>query len=994
MFLRSTTLNMVKKLPKSSFLPDSTLQLRALSSVADEVFTMHDQFERRHIGPSPEDQIEMLDFCGLKSFDDLVDKTVPSQIRHDFKLNLMPTMSESEATETLRTMAKKNTEIKSLIGMGYYGNFTPNVIRRNLIEDPQWYTSYTPYQPEISQGRLEMLLNYQTMVTDMTGLEFSNASLLDEGTSAAEAMQLAHSVHRSKRGKYFVSEGVHPHTIDLIETRATLLGIDVVVGKPEDITDFKSFSGVMVQYPDTFGCVNDYEDFAAAAKQEKCVVVAASDLLSLAILKPPGDWGADVCVGSAQRLGVPMFYGGPHAGFFACHEKYNRKMPGRIIGVSIDSRGEPAYRLAMQTREQHIRRDKATSNICTAQALLANTAASYCVYHGPEGLKKIAARVKGMTGLLRAALESNGFNIKGDAHFDTLTIECNANDVILACEKNGYNLRKIDDNHVAISLDETCTKKDVQGVLNGFGCANDDAALEEAGANSTGSYFTGEFERTSPYLEHPIFNMHHSETDMMRYLCTLSNKDVSLTNSMISLGSCTMKLNSALEMEPVSWPEFANIHPFAPSHQVTGYKEMIDTLNGALAEITQFAAVSTQPNSGAAGEYAGLFCIRKYHEGNGESHRNICLIPLSAHGTNPASAVMAGMKVVTVKSDELGNVDIDDLKAKAEKHKDNLGALMVTYPSTYGVFEEGIVEIIDTIHSRGGQVYMDGANMNAQVGLCSPGKIGADVCHLNLHKTFCIPHGGGGPGVGSIGVAKHLAPYLPGHSVCPVSGEGDNVVEKNHSAIASAQFGSAGILPISWMYIHMLGTDGLEHATKMAILNANYMAKRLEDHYKILYRGKNGQCAHEFIIDLRPIKEISELAEADVAKRLMDFGFHSPTMSWPVPGTIMVEPTESESKDELDRFCDAMLVIRQEIDDVLDGKVRAEDSPLKNAPHTADVVTATNWDKLYSREVASYPLPWVKSNKIWPTVGRIDDTYGDRNLICTCPPLTEYEEAF
>jgi glycine dehydrogenase len=981
-----------KTLVAKHLLPKS---VRSLSAAADDVFKMTDQFERRHIGPSKEEQLEMLDFCGLKSFDDLVDQTVPSNIRHQKKLNLRPALSESEATEKIRSMAQKNHNVKSLIGMGYYGTITPPVIRRNLIEDPQWYTSYTPYQPEISQGRLEMLLNYQTMVTDMTGLEFSNASLLDEGTSAAEAMQLAHSVHRGKRAQYFISSGVHKHTIDLVSTRAKLLGIEVVVGEADEIDDFSNYSGVMVQYPDTFGHVHDYEDFAVRAKKKKCVVVCASDLLSLALLKSPGEWGADVCVGSAQRLGVPMFFGGPHAGFFACHKKYNRKMPGRIIGVSIDARGQPAYRLAMQTREQHIRRDKATSNICTAQALLANTAASYCVYHGPDGLRNIAGRVQGLAGLFRSALKNAGYSIPDRQIFDTVMVDVSTNgrssdDVVAACEVAGYNIRKVDEKKVSVSFDETVTKIDMIHLLSAFGAQNDDAALDAAVA-SGGAAFNEEFARKSPILEHGVFNTHHSETDMMRYLCGLSNKDVSLTNSMISLGSCTMKLNSALEMEPVSWPEFANIHPFAPNHQVEGYHELIESLNGALAEITQFAACSTQPNSGAAGEYAGLYCIRKYHEANGESHRDICLIPLSAHGTNPASAVMAGLKVVTVKSDELGNVDIEDLKQKAEKHKENLAALMVTYPSTYGVFEEGISEIIDTIHSRGGQVYMDGANMNAQVALTSPGFIGADVCHLNLHKTFCIPHGGGGPGVGTIGVAKQLAPYLPGHSVVPVGGEGDGVVEKDHSAIAAAPFGSAGILPISWMYIHMLGEPGLKMATQNAILNANYMAKRLEDAYKILYRGKNGQCAHEFIVDLREIKDQSDIQESDVAKRLMDFGFHSPTMSWPVPGTIMVEPTESESKAELDRFCDAMLAIREEIDDVLDGKVAHADSPLHHAPHTHDVISSSNWDRVYSREVGAYPLPWVAANKFWPSVGRIDDTYGDRNLVCTCPPMEEYE---
>jgi glycine dehydrogenase len=974
----------------------SSFHVRGLATSAADIFKMTDQFERRHVGTSPEDQLEMLDFCGLKSFDDLVEKTVPAAIRNKSPLNLKPTLSESEATAALKKMASKNIPMKSLIGMGYFGTITPPVIRRCLIEDPQWYTSYTPYQPEISQGRLEMLVNYQTMITDMTGLEFSNASLLDEGTSAAEAMQLSHSVHRGKRSAYFISSGVHPQTIDLVQSRAAMLGISVEIGEARSISDFSGYSGVLIQYPNTFGKVNDYEDFTASAKKEGCVVTVAADLMALAILKPPGEWGADVCIGSAQRFGVPMFYGGPHAGFFACREKYSRKMPGRIIGVSIDSRGKPGYRLAMQTREQHIRRDKATSNICTAQALLANVAASYCCYHGAGGLRNIATRIHSLTCLFRAALNGDGYSIPLEQVFDTLLIDVSAkgktaDDILQSCEKNGFNIRKIDADTVAVSFDETVTKVEIVSLLNAFGAKNDDAALDAAAASIDAS-LSERFKRTSEFLTHGHFNMYHSETDMMRYLTKLSNKDISLTNSMISLGSCTMKLNSALEMEPVSWPEFANIHPFAPAHQVEGYYEMIESLNLALAEITGFAAVSTQPNSGAAGEYAGLRCIRNYHEANGESHRDVCLIPLSAHGTNPASAVMAGLKVVTVKSDDKGNVDIEDLKSKAEKHKDKLAALMITYPSTYGVFEEGVVDIIDIVHGHGGQVYMDGANMNAQVALTSPGFIGADVCHLNLHKTFCIPHGGGGPGVGSIGVAKQLAPYLPGHAVIPVGGEGANTIVKNCGSIAAAPFGSAGILPISWMYIHMLGEAGLKKATQNAILNANYMAKRLEDAYKILYRGTNGQCAHEFIIDLRDIKSESDIAESDVAKRLMDFGFHSPTMSWPVAGTLMIEPTESESREELDRFCDAMLVIREEIDDVLNGSISHSESPLHHAPHTHDVVVSSDWSRQYSRETAAYPLPWVRDNKIWPTVGRIDDTYGDRNLVCTCPPLTEYED--
>ena len=843
------------------------------------------------------------------------------------------------------------------------------------------------------------LINYQTVVADLTGLDISNASLLDEGTSAAEAMHVAYDQLRGKRNKFFASSRCHPQTLGILRTRSELSGIELVVGDVEEMGDPAQYFGVLVQYPDTEGIVRDWHDFASEMKEHKVVVVAATDLLALTLLKSPGEWGADIAVGSAQRFGVPMFYGGPHAGFFACADKFKRKMPGRLIGLSRDAQGNPGYRLAMQTREQHIRRDKATSNICTAQALLANTAASYAVYHGPEGLKEIAQRVTDMANCIRIGLSDvDGVTCREGAIFDTVTVDCGdggAQIFLDAAVAHGMNFRDFGDGRrIGISMDETATGNDVETILNIFGHSSPNMEALASSA-SNGSEYDESLARGSPYLTHPIFHTHHSETSMMRYLCNLASKDVSLTTSMISLGSCTMKLNAAAEMEPVSWPGFANMHPFQPNDQCEGYKEMIDTLDNALCEITQFAAVSTQPNSGAAGEYAGLVAITRYLQSKGEHQRNVCLIPKSAHGTNPASAVMCGMKVVTVESDDRGNIDIDDFRKKADKHADTLAATMITYPSTYGVFEEGVKDIIDIVHERGGQVYMDGANMNAQVGLCSPGNIGADVCHLNLHKTFCIPHGGGGPGVGSIGVVKHLAPFLPGHNVVPCSGEGDNVVMSEDYAVASAPYGSAGILPISWMYIHMLGSAGLKEATQFAILNANYMANRLEGHFDVLYKGTNGQNAHEFILDIRPLKESSGITEEDIAKRLVDIGgFHAPTMSWPVAGTLMIEPTESENKEEMDRFCDAMIQIRTEIQDVLDGKISADDSPLRHAPHTCDVVMNDVWDRQYSRKQAAFAVPLEAGKvKFWPSVGRIDNVFGDRNLVCSCPPMEDYEEA-
>lgn len=931
----------------------------------------------------------MLDLVGFKTMEELIDSTVPKHIRNRKILSLDEPMSELQAVENLKAMMAKNKVMKNYIGVGYYETVVPPVILRNVLENPGWYTAYTPYQAEISQGRLTALLNYQTMVADLTGMAMSNASLLDEATAAAEAMAMCYSLGGQKRKRYFVDARLNPQNIALIETRGGSLGLDIVVGDANTIDFTKDdFCGAIAQYPDTYGGIEDWSAFNDRAHASGVLTTACTDLMACVLMKPPGEMGFDMCVGSSQRFGVPMGFGGPHAAYLATTTEYSRKMPGRIIGVSVDSRGKPALRMAMQTREQHIRRDKATSNICTAQALLANMAGFYGVYHGPEGLKKIAGRIHGMTASTAEALQAAGYKLENQTFFDTLNVDVSAagktsKQIADAAVKVGANVRIINDTHVGISFGESITKSDTMALLSSFGITGQPSVAP--------ALALGNLERSSRILEHPVFNSYHSETRMLRYLKGLENKDLSLNHSMIALGSCTMKLNATTEMLPVTWPETANMHPFAPVDQTHGYLEMIASLNKDLAEITGFAAVSTQPNSGAQGEYAGLLCIRNYHQAAGNGHRNICLIPASAHGTNPASAAMCGMKVVVVKNMEDGNVDMKDLLAKADKHADNLAALMITYPSTYGAFEEGIIDIIDAIHTRGGQVYMDGANMNAQCGFTSPGHIGADVCHLNLHKTFCIPHGGGGPGVGSIGVAKHLAPFLPGHTVVPCSGEGDNVVVKATGAISAAPYGSASILPISWLYIKMLGAEGLMEATSMAILNANYMAKRIEEGYEILFRGANGQCAHEFIIDLRDFKSHG-IVEEDVAKRLQDYGFHSPTMSWPVSGTIMVEPTESEDKAEMDRFCTAMLCIRREIEDVVTGVVLPKDSPLKNAPHTQDMVTADVWEKVYSRETAAFPAPWVKENKFWPTVGRIDNVFGDRNLVCSCPPVESYIE--
>ncbi len=966
---------------------------------SSDVLAMNDSFARRHIGPGEADKKAMLASIGYDSFEGMIADTVPTNIFVDRPLNLEPAYSETEAIAHLKEMVSKNVVNKSYIGQGYYDTVTPNVILRNVLENPGWYTAYTPYQAEISQGRLEMLLNFQTLVCDLTGLPMACASLLDESTAASEAMQMCFSLKgkKGKKDKFFISEDVHPQTISLLQTRSEAIGIKVEVGKHSEVdVSNGDYCGAIVQYPNTYGSIESpgesYESFANRLHDNGAMLIAATDLMALAKIKSPGDMGIDIAVGSAQRFGVPMGFGGPHAGFLSTSDAYSRKMPGRIIGVTIDSQGKPCLRMAMQTREQHIRRDKATSNICTAQALLANMAASYAVYHGPEGIKQIAGRIHAMTRVAHRELSGAGFEVCQDPFYDTFTVKVDSSAATQASAASvGANVRIIDDKTVGLSFGEGITKEDVETLLKGaFGIASPDMSADDSLTN------VPEYARTDAILTHPIFNMHHSETQMLRYLHNLEMKDLSLNHSMISLGSCTMKLNATAEMLPVTWPEICAMHPFAPHDQVQGYHDMIRDLNKDLSEITGFAAVSAQPNSGANGEYAGLLTIKKYLEAKGEGHRNICLIPKSAHGTNPASATMAGMKVVVVDNDDEGNCDMADLKAKIAKHGDNLAAFMITYPSTFGVFEESIKEICEVIHDAGGQVYMDGANMNAQVGLTSPGAIGADVCHLNLHKTFCIPHGGGGPGVGSIGVAAHLAPHLPGHVVDPAA-SGDlcgNIiegicVEKSTGAIAGAPFGSAAILPISWMYIKMMGAEGLKNATEVAILNANYMAKRLAGAYDILYTGRAGLCAHEFILDLRPLKASTGVTEEDVAKRLQDYGFHSPTMSWPVAGTLMVEPTESEDLAELNRFCDAMLAIRAEIDDVGSGKVQIEDSPLRNAPHTIDSILG-DWDKNYSKEKGAYPAPWVKANKFWPTCGRVDNVYGDRNLVCTCPPIENY----
>ena len=951
-----------------------------------------EKFENRHNSLSPAEIKDMLATIKCDSIDQLIDETVPAAIRLAKPLDLPAAQSEREFLKSFKALASQNQVFKSYIGLGYYDCFTPTVILRNILENPGWYTAYTPYQAEIAQGRLEMLLNFQTLITDLTGMEIANASLLDEATAAAEAMNVIAEVNKKKRKKaaqFFVADTVHPQTIELLKTRALPRGIELVVGNFDelDVTDSNLF-GALVQYPDTNGGLRDYTDFIAAAHENDVKVAVCTDLLALTLLKSPGEMDADVVIGSAQRFGVPMGYGGPHAGFFATREAYKRQIPGRIIGVSKDKDGNPAYRMALQTREQHIKRERATSNICTAQVLLAVMAGAYAVYHGPQGLKNIALRVHGLTKLLQSALTGLGLEVTTPNFFDTITVSiANSDKLREVAESKGVNLRYSDNGTVGISVDEIKTFEDIQELATIFATATGKAIDFDLVAMSEelSLDLPESLQRTSEYLTHEVFNSYHTEHEMLRYLKSLENKDLSLVHSMISLGSCTMKLNATTEMIPVTWSEFGGIHPFAPVEQAKGYHKMFDQLSSWLEEVTGFDAISLQPNSGAQGEYAGLMTIKAYHEGNGDFNRNISLIPSSAHGTNPASAIMAGMKVVIVKCDERGNIDLEDLKEKAEKHSADLSCLMVTYPSTHGVFEESIKEICQIIHDHGGRVYMDGANMNAQVGLTSPANIGADVCHLNLHKTFCIPHGGGGPGMGPIGVVKDLAPYLPNNYFVKTGGE------QSLGAISAAPFGSASILPISYAYIAMMGGDGLTNATKQAILNANYIKARLDGHYPVLYVGENGRCAHEMIIDCRSFKQECGIEVEDIAKRLMDYGFHAPTVSFPVAGTMMIEPTESESQAEMDRFCDAMIAIRAEITEVANGTADATENVLKNAPHTPNLVIATEWNFPYSREKAVYPLPYVKANKFWPTVRRIDSAFGDRNLVCSCLPIEAYQ---
>ena len=946
-----------------------------------------DHFQQRHIGTSKAQQREMASSVGFESVEQLIETAIPDNIKARASLCLPPALSEAQALKRLRSYADQNTVMRSCIGMGYYDTLTPAVLLRNVFENPGWYTAYTPYQPEISQGRLETLLTFQQVIIDLTGMPLANASLLDEATAAAEAMTLMHRMNRrSKSSTFVVAEDCHPQTISLIQTRAEPLGIEVRLVDPESLENVDDAFGLLVQYPGTFGDVRDLSDVIKKSHEKNILVGVASDLLALTLLKSPGSMGADVVVGSSQRFGVPMGFGGPHAAFFATRDEYKRSMPGRVIGVSIDSRGRQALRMAMQTREQHIRREKATSNICTAQALLAIMAGLYAMHHGPEGLRAIATRVHHFTTQLASALVGTAHTVVNNSWFDTLTIQTESADVIhTLAESRGFNLRRINDTHVGISLDETTTAEELESLVQLLGgtFSTEDAEEKSDEPSSMSPLLIREMD----YLQHPLFHDYRTETEMLRYLKRLENKDISLTRAMIPLGSCTMKLNAAAEMIPVSWPEFARMHPFAPAHQTIGYLAMLEELSKWLTECTGYDAMSLQPNSGAQGEYAGLMAIRRYHRARGESHRNICLIPTSAHGTNPASAVMAGMKVVLVSCDDSGNVDMQDLRAKVDAHSADLAAIMVTYPSTHGVFEASIVELCELIHEHGGQVYVDGANLNALVGLAGPGKFGADVSHLNLHKTFCIPHGGGGPGMGPIGVGEHLAPYLASSVVVPQDG-----LDATNNVISATPFGSASILPISWMYIAMMGPDGVTDASRIAIVHANYIAKRLRGHFDVLYTGRNDTVAHECIIDIRPLKERCGISEEDVAKRLIDYGFHAPTMSFPVAGTLMIEPTESESLAEIDRFCDAMLCIRDEIRAVEDGRLDPINNPLKNAPHTLDEVTATNWDRPYSREQAVWPVDSLRSDKYWPPVNRVDNVYGDRNLICSCPSIESYLE--
>ncbi|MGF1757157.1 aminomethyl-transferring glycine dehydrogenase [Photobacterium sagamiensis] len=962
---------------------DMTL-LNALSDDQD--------FARRHNGPDAAQQKIMLETIAVESVDKLIEQTVPAAIRLPEAMKLDQPQSEADMLASLKAIAGKNIINRSYIGQGYYNTLTPNVVLRNVLENPGWYTAYTPYQPEISQGRLESLLNYQQMIMDLTSMELANASLLDEATAAAEAMTLCQRAGKNKSKAFFVSNDLHPQTVDVVRTRAGYIGIEIITGSVDELANHDVF-GALLQYPGTSGNVVDLTETIEKAHANKTLVAVASDLLALTLLKAPGEMGADVVIGSAQRFGVPMGFGGPHAGFMATKDKHKRTMPGRVIGVSKDSKGNQALRMAMQTREQHIRREKATSNICTAQALLANMAAFYALYHGPEGLRKIGRRVHHLTAILAAGLHNSGIDLANESFFDTITLNTGkkTNEFYKKALEAGINLRKYSSANgkgiqLGISIDETTKVEDIEELLSLF-----------TGNKLKASMFTADIaadefaaipescRRTSKYLTHPIFNEHHSETQMMRYMKKLENKDYSLTHGMIPLGSCTMKLNAASEMIPITWPEFGALHPFAPAEQTKGYQELAEKFSEMLCTVTGYDAFSLQPNSGAQGEYAGLIAIQRYHQHNGDSHRNVCLIPSSAHGTNPASAAMVSMKVVVVGCDDKGNIDVEDLKAKIEKHRDNLSCIMITYPSTHGVYEEAVREVCELVHAAGGQVYLDGANMNAQVGLTSPGFIGSDVSHLNLHKTFCIPHGGGGPGMGPIGVKSHLAPFLPGHVEAVES-------EQQQYAVSAAELGSASILPISYAYIAMMGEQGLTEATKLAILNANYVMERLRVHYPVLYRGSEGRIAHECIIDIRPLKEASGISEEDIAKRLMDYGFHAPTMSFPVAGTLMIEPTESEDLAELDRFCDAMIAIRQEITRVQGGEWPLDDNPLVNAPHTQVDLMDAEWSHSYSRELACFPSNQTKASKYWPTVNRVDNVFGDRNLICSCPSIESYIE--
>ncbi len=948
------------------------------------------EFVPRHIGPQPADIDKMLAVLGVTSLDEAIERTVPAGIRLTQPLAIEAVPSEYTVLNKLKEIATKNQIFRSYIGMGYANCITPTTIQRNILENPGWYTQYTPYQPEIAQGRLEALLNYQTMIMDLTGMAIANASLLDEGTAAAEAMTMSYGIQKTKVNSFWISAACHPQTIDVIKTRALPLGIEVIIGDHQSIDFSQPLFGMLLQYPASDGAIYDYRETIDRAHQAGVIVTVAADLLSLTLLTPPGEFGADIVVGNTQRFGVPLGYGGPHAAYFATKDAYKRQIPGRLVGVSKDKRGKTALRLALQTREQHIRRDKATSNICTAQVLLAIMAGMYAVYHGPEGLKSIATRIHHLTNILATGLTKLGYTIGTAPYFDTLRIQVAGNTAVIGerAVAQKINLRYIDANSIGITLDETTSPADVMDLWRIFAGdkAPDFTYSEIAAASTTDNIQTSTLARTSAYLTHPVFTSYHSETELLRYMTRLQSKDLSLAQAMIPLGSCTMKLNATSEMVPVTWAEFGQIHPFAPVEQAQGYQVLFDDLERWLAEITGFDAISLQPNAGSQGEYTGLLVIREYHHQRGDVDRNVCLIPQSAHGTNPASAVMAGMQVVPIACDNDGNIDVADLRAKATQHQAKLAALMVTYPSTHGVFEEAIVEICEIVHEHGGQVYMDGANLNAQVGLCRPGDFGADVCHLNLHKTFCIPHGGGGPGMGPIGVMAHLAPYLPTHKVIPMGGE------KGIGAVSAAPWSSASILPISWVYIALMGGSGLKLATEVAILSANYIAKRLENHYPVLYKGKNGFVAHECILDLREFKKTADIEVDDIAKRLIDYGFHPPTVSWPVAGTVMVEPTESESLAELDRFCDAMIAIREEIREIEIGNVDKQNNALKNAPHTIADLVDTSWDRPYSREQAVFPVAGLQDYKFWPAVGRIDQAYGDRNLVCSCLPMDAYSQ--